>query len=1296
MTSTMIRRLLPFVLCIPAALIVFQPAPRATARPALRSFTAGLPLWFEENRGQADPSIRYLARGPASRLGLAVSGQAVLYLPGAAVRLDLVGATPSSPQALDPLGSHSSYLLGNDPSRWVTGARHYRRIRYPQVYPGIDHVFYGNQRQIEHDFVVAPGADPRRIRLRFEGASRPRIDPSGDLLLDTAAGPLVQRRPIAYQEIDGRRASIGARHVVTPGGDVTFELGAYHPSYPLVIDPIVAGTYLGGAGDDRGFGVAVDIFGYVYLAGLTNSTDFPTTTGSRQPALGGSPSDAFVAKFDPDLTSLIYCTFLGGNNTDVAQRIVADESGNAYVAGYTNSPNFPVSGGTSTIQGQVDLFFAKLDPTGRTLVYSTLVGGGSVELPFALDVDPEGNLYAGGYTQSNNFPTTTGAYDTTFNGGEDGFVLKLNPAGSQLLFSTYLGGSGNERVRGLSWTTTRQVYATGTTFSPNFPVPANALQNALRGTSDAFLTRLNPGGTALEFSTYYGGSGTEEVWGLTWASSGQVAIGGYTSSTDFPNAPGKPALTYNGGPNDGFAVIFGPQPSAAAVEDTPAPAQQDAGDLIVEGARLWGTPNDDQVFAFESRRIEELPVSRFNLALLVAGGRQPDRGRGFVGQLAVEGAGTWNPTYFGNVSTNGIQIDGYGRAHLAHAVDAGNSLDLAGIDAAFQNRPPGGNNAAAAIYGFDATAGVVNTITTRSEASHEAFFLKLPPFFGNRPRPGAAFPLTRAQVTPAHPGLRFETLYWRDRSQPNAPDAPCTAPAGQTCVNRVGFPYGSGVSQNRNRFFFFDDNKVVFSHPLGADVEIGGLKRGAVGGEEFRASFFPIASGGTRRDRNFFFFTSEPRDRPGLLTNLFGPPRIPCRDHNSTLFRNPATGAGTESFRINFVPLAAGAFRNRDGESLPGLRAGSGTRLRALFGNVPPTVRIFVGNRPANNPDAAARTQADALGAGSFSLISGSISPINLDPNGNGNATWEILGSDVNGPLQFPIFVAFDGEPGAKEFTIRTSYAPLGSGASTSFPTFDPNSATTFSVQIPGCSAPPLVSSVSAASFVPGGPLASESIVAAFGTGLSLTTESAARLPLPTTLAGTSLRVKDSTGTERLAPLFYVSPTQINYLVPPGTFPGAADITVNQGDFVVGYGNTRIERIAPGLFTANSSGQGAPAAVAVRVASDGSQTIVPVATFQSGSTPGFIPVPLDLGGPGDQMVLTLYGTGIRGRSSPAGVGATIGGENATVLFAGPQGGFEGLDQVNVAIPRSLAGRGIVDLVTTVDGRPANTVTISIR
>src|SRR6267142_719006 len=338
-----------------------------------------LPLQFEANRGQTQKDVRFLARGPGYGLYL-TSDEAVLVLskPAAdakrvALRMSLVGrARKPAVSGIDELPGKANYFSGRDPAKWRSNVPTYAKVHYQNIYPGIDLVYYGKQRQLEYDFVVAPGADPNKIVLGFKGADKLEIDAQGDLVLHAAGGDIRQRKPVIYQEIDGVRHEVAGRYVRKGANRVAFHVAAYDTSRPLVIDPVVLSysTFLGGTGTDLGLGIAVDAAGNAYVTGGTGSTDFRTTPGAFDPIYNGG-GDVFVAKLNADGSALVYSTFLGGSSEDDGFGIAVDATGAVYVGGATNSADFPTTPAafdTSFNGGSpftfADAFLAKLDATG--------------------------------------------------------------------------------------------------------------------------------------------------------------------------------------------------------------------------------------------------------------------------------------------------------------------------------------------------------------------------------------------------------------------------------------------------------------------------------------------------------------------------------------------------------------------------------------------------------------------------------------------------------------------------------------------------------------------------------------------------------------------------------------------------------------------------------------------------------------------------------------------------------------------------------------------------------------------
>jgi uncharacterized repeat protein (TIGR01451 family) len=384
-----------------------RPHSEASA-PAPRDAFGRLPLSFELNQGQTDPRVKFLARGQGYGLFLSDNGAVFSFSkPAAALQLRLQGAATSpTVSGVDELPGKVNYLRGNEPNDWRTNIQTYARVRYEQIYPGVDLIYYGNQRQLEYDFVIQPGASPKQIRLAFDGAGKLRLNRHGDLILKSGARKITLLRPRAYQEVDKTGREVPARYLLKPRGQVAFQVGNYDKSRQLVIDPVlVYSTYLGGANQDIGNSIAVDSSGNAYIAGQTASLIFPT--GSPLQAANGGGTDAFVAKLNTTGSALIYSTFLGGSNTDIASSIAIDNTGNAYITGQTSSTNFPVLNALHpTWSGSTDAFVAELNSSGSAFVYSTYLGGHSADIATSIAVDGVGSAYVTGSTASADFPTT--------------------------------------------------------------------------------------------------------------------------------------------------------------------------------------------------------------------------------------------------------------------------------------------------------------------------------------------------------------------------------------------------------------------------------------------------------------------------------------------------------------------------------------------------------------------------------------------------------------------------------------------------------------------------------------------------------------------------------------------------------------------------------------------------------------------------------------------------------------------------------------------------------------------------
>ncbi len=565
-----------------------------------------MPLSFEANMGQTDSRVQFLSRGPGYTLFL-TSGEAVLVSgkgkrPDVA-RMKLTGCNPAPEvRGLDELSGKSYYFIGDDPKKWQSKVPNYARVRYQGVYPGIDLVYYGDQRQLEYDFVVAPGADPKPIQLSFPEAREIRTDrESGDLMLDCAAGEVRFHKPLAYQMGDGK-TFVEARYVLNKEKQVSIAIGSYDVAKPLIIDPVLSySTYLGGSNSELvsnselGSGIAVDASGNAYVTGNTSSPNFPIVHPLPTPdnALQG-PEDAFVCKLSFNSTtgmlSLAYSAYLGGGGFDEGRGIAVDASGNAYLTGVTSSPNFPIvhplPAPNNALQGPEDAFVSKLSFDSATstlsLTYSTYLGGifrmgsprsGGTDEGHAIAVDASGNAYVTGVTGSAGFPTVNpliGGIQSERNA----FVSKLsfdNPTSTlSLAYSTYLGGGGGgfeggfDEGNGIAVDASGNAYVTGTTTSPDFPIvhPLPAPNDALQGGEDAFVSKLRfdsaTSTLSLVYSTYLGGSVNDFSLadfgrGIAVDASGNAYVTGDTSSPNFPMVHPLPAPNnILQGPEDAF------------------------------------------------------------------------------------------------------------------------------------------------------------------------------------------------------------------------------------------------------------------------------------------------------------------------------------------------------------------------------------------------------------------------------------------------------------------------------------------------------------------------------------------------------------------------------------------------------------------------------------------------------------------------------------------------------------------------------------------------------------------------
>jgi hypothetical protein len=485
-----------------------------------------LPIRFEENRGQTDSRVQFLARGAGYSLFL-TSTEAVLKLrddstklsvgfPAVAfparkysiVRMRLLGANPSAHAiGVDELPGKSNYFIGSDRARWHFNVATFSGVEFQDVYPGVSLKYGGAAGHLEYDFAIAPGVDPECIRIAIAGATNLAIDSFGDLVIETAGGSLAQKAPVIYQIVDGARRIVAGGYTMRDSHTVGFAIGAYDRDLPLVIDPLLSyASYLGGSLIDFGSAIAVDSSGDAIVTGYTDSADFPIAGNAFQPTLfenAGGADDAFISKINPDGSALIYSTYAGGSNEDEGTAVAVDGAGNAYVAGYTMSSDYPVTVGAlqTNFSGSKSAFVTALDQNGG-LIYSTFLNGSATSSAAGIAADAAGNAFVSGTTTSPDFPVTAGAYQTSFipsNGhASAAFVAKLNPIGTALEYSTFLGPPNYIAARAIALDDADDAYIAGTTYAGGSVGAATCPAN---DSDCGFVARLDSAGANLDFST---------------------------------------------------------------------------------------------------------------------------------------------------------------------------------------------------------------------------------------------------------------------------------------------------------------------------------------------------------------------------------------------------------------------------------------------------------------------------------------------------------------------------------------------------------------------------------------------------------------------------------------------------------------------------------------------------------------------------------------------------------------------------------------------------------------------------
>lgn len=665
-------------------------SPTAVSRAA--SNFAQVDPSFELNKGQAPDDVKFIARAKDYVLFLTGDGAVLEVQRGShAKSTDAARARKTSPLWLkmhlvrsnshanalgrELLPQKTNWFKGRDTSHWLADINNYARVSYPEIYPGVELLYHTQHLLLEHDFILAPGVDAKDIIWEVEGVagSRPTlsIDSSGDLLVHVGDGFLRMPKPLGYElDAEGSRnvgheaRLVDVRYTLNSPNQFAFIVAQHDATKGLMIDPTLDySTYVGGNQDDQSDAIAVDSSGDAYITGQTLSANYPTTANAHQTGCNSCPNDpdVFVTKLDSTGSTLIYSTFLGGKSVDIAAGVAVDSAGNAYITGQTSSSDFPVTAGSfqttcascSLSAPLPDAFVTKLNPSGG-LAYSTFLGGANLDQASAIAIDSAGDAYIVGFTSSTDFPTHNPLPppNNALHGTQNAFVAEFDSTGSILKASTYLGGGDIDTGYGIAVDTTG-IYVTGQTSSNNFPT-VNAEQSTFAGVADAFLSKLALDGSSLIYSTYLGGTQNDGAVAVAVDSSGNAYITGETSSSDFPVTPGVLQGTYAGGNTDAFVAEMSQQGNKLVYSTYLGGSDQDGGNAIAvdsTGAAVVVGGTASANFPMAN------PVQS-----IYAGNTDA-----FFTRLVPGGCGTTLSTYLGGHSTDiatGLALDSNGNAYL--------------------------------------------------------------------------------------------------------------------------------------------------------------------------------------------------------------------------------------------------------------------------------------------------------------------------------------------------------------------------------------------------------------------------------------------------------------------------------------------------------------------------------------------------------------------------------------------------------------------------------------------------------
>jgi hypothetical protein len=694
-----------------------------------------LPMSFAANQGQMPGGVGFAAQGRGYSVTLSTGGSAELWLGTKAGQANKVGMSLAGAKATPrlecetPLPGKDNYLMGNDPSRWITGVATCAKVRYTGVYAGIDLLYYGHEGQLEYDFAVAPGSDAGAIRLEFDGAKRVELSPAGDLRIETdghdsGSSEVVFRKPAVYQVRNGQRETVDGEFRLS-GRNVGFKVGRYDRSRPLILDPtLVYSTYFG-ANSSQVSAIAVDASGEAFVTGNTVPTGLPGAAAYS----GNAQVVAFVSKINAQGTATVYSTYLGGTASNTSESdgtgIAVDSGGEAWVVGATSALDFPLvnplPGTSSTTPGNA--FVSKFSADGSSLLFSTFlgVGAGPDEAPggafgvSAIALDSSGNAYVAGSTAQTNFPAAS-PLQSALNGSQDGVFAKIKADGSALVYSSYLGGSGRDSISGIAVDSSNDVYLAGTTSSTDFPT-ANPYQAHLSNSkTSAFLAKVNAAGTQLVYSTYLGGSIQDQGLAVAVDNLGSAYVTGSTQSSDFPTLHAyQPSLAAGSDITNAFITKFSPDGQSlvystylggnnANEPDGPSGVGLDSGNRAFV-AGTTGSTNFPTVNAYETQ----------NSTI-------PDNGStGFVAEFSEDGTSLVYSTYLGGSgefdSILGIAVAPDGSVYLGGQTASTDFPENSPIQTELQGATPDPNAAANGFITKFASANVAGSTTTTVTAT---------------------------------------------------------------------------------------------------------------------------------------------------------------------------------------------------------------------------------------------------------------------------------------------------------------------------------------------------------------------------------------------------------------------------------------------------------------------------------------------------------------------------------------------------------------------------------------------------